>query len=304
MAAGIDVFFTGLMLICLDGQDKTCPVGKYEKNTALIVKANGPRRICGWYSSEENKLELRFKKGDFEGQKPKSTLDCKETKNEKGEYEVICSLPEMDICLVPDQHKTYPNPKLENLPRLDEIDRRLLAPMEKLLENDSYVSARIHFPTGEITTDDWWPTEGSPTRWYRSDGDTDKAFPRGLSDRLKVAYGKANKLTLTDCKGADIIVLTPQRDGADVVLQNISKYPPTPDYDDEGIYESLSYLLWYYRLGSWDTRSGKCPDYTKAKKDAIVLRCVSKEETGCVYDPRAKNDTRFWPPMLGPRPRQ
>jgi len=299
MATGIDVFFTGLMLICLDGQPN-CPVGGY-KNTAWAVKANGPRKVCGWYSTEETTLELKFVEDDFKGPWPDS---CRKVKNEKGQYEIICPLSSEQVCLLPNPKAANPPPpKLEGLPRLDEIDRRLLAPDKELLENYDYVSTRIQFPTGEISAGDKWPIEGNPTRWYRSDGDTDASFPRELSDRLKVAYVKATELTLTDCS-KDLIKLTPEKDNADVVIRNVSKYPPVPDYDDEGIYESLAYLLWYYRLGSWDTQTDHCPNYTRAKKDSVILRCVSKKETGCVYDPSAATDTRFWPPMVGSYPKK
>ena len=48
----IDVFFTGLMLICLDGQPN-CPKGPYAKdypNTAWVVQADGISEPCGWSS--------------------------------------------------------------------------------------------------------------------------------------------------------------------------------------------------------------------------------------------------------------
>ncbi len=110
MAAGIDVFFTGLMLICLYDQ-QNCPKGqdeRYYPNTAWVVKADGPRRVCGWHSREETLLRLKIKKDDFE-----SFISplCEEN----AEREVICTFSARDICLLPDlTTNLYKDPSVDN----------------------------------------------------------------------------------------------------------------------------------------------------------------------------------------------
>src|SRR5207253_3274862 len=151
---------------------------------------------------------------------------------------------------------------LGNLLRINEIDRRLFAPASGLLRNPEYASS-ITFPKGEFFAGALWPSDAKPTTWRRSDGSTDSVFPGKLSDRLGVLYASAKKLYLTDCenqaKPVDLIMLEPQKDKAEVILQNVAKYLPTPDYEvvAEGGYDVLTYLVWYYRLGEWDTYSGE-----------------------------------------------
>ena len=296
MAPGIDVLFTGLMVICLSGQSN-CPVKYEDMNTAWVVYANGPRRICGRYSEEETTLQVKFYKGEFEPSQGKFYCAKANSKNE-----VICSLFGHDLCLLPGvPAKTLSGSTIKSLPRIDEIDRRFLALDANLLKDPDYVPTRIYFPKGVTTAGPTWSIDGKPVRWYRSNGDTDQALPRELSDQLKVTYEGSTGITLTDCSNLSLIYFKALLPNVQITFENVSKYPPMPEYDDKGGYESLAYLLWYYRLGEWDTSSGKCPDYTNSKKDAVLLQCVSKKETGCVYNPYAQATTRFWPPILGPR---
>lgn len=299
---GVEVFFTGLMLICFDGE-ANCPVTKSGWNTAWVLKADGPRRTCGWYSSEETRLELRFRLGEVESYKGYPPYAYCTEDEENGVPWVTCVLSERDICFIPSglgvQDQNYFEASLVNLPRLDEIDKRFVQLDECLLRDSA--PSRLNFPKGKIAAEPLWPRDEDPTRWYRSNGDTDEAFPRYLSDRLKVVYD-TTYATVTSCSESPLkFVEVYPRDGARLTFRNFTKYPPTPDYDDEGAYESLAYFLWYYRLGKWDTRSGRCPDYIRANKDAVLLRCIAKKETGCVFDPSANADTRYWPPMLGPK---
>lgn len=311
MATGIDVFLTGLMLICIQDQPN-CPQGSYTdkypdryQNTAWAVKANeenGPeKKVCGWYRGERTRFEVKFKKDDFDEPVLGGNVTCLDGKNG---YK-LCGLGSYrDVCLIPDPPSDKKVSSLDNLPRLDEIDRRLVAPREALRD---YISNTIHFPTGTITSGPIWPTnqDGTPgkaTRWYRSDGIGDAALPRQLSDRLKVAYSKAASITVTNCVGITLIKLTPKLDNAAVLVQNVATYPPVPDYKTEdGIgYDHLTYLAWYYLLGEWDTENGDCPEYERTKKNPVLLGCVSKKGVSCSFNPSADTDSRFWPPMLGP----
>jgi len=133
----------------------------------------------------------------------------------------------------------------------------------------------------------------------------DEALPRALSDQLVVTYIKATRLTVTNCEDTTPLielVLGDKIEHGEVFFRNAAKYSPVPHYEveEEGGYDSLAYLLWYYRLWEWDTDTGKCPDYAKAKKGPVLLRCPSKKDPGCAYNGYPA-DTRFWPPILGPR---
>lgn len=288
MATGIDVFFTGLMLICLDGQSD-CPA-KSDWNTAWIVKAGGPSNTCGWHSREETRLEIQFSLNEVV---PSSVAGCTENKDRN---EMHCPLPAGDINIFLEKPLVQKlETSVQRLPRLAEIDRRFKAPDKNLLTNENYVPGRINFPRGKIGAGDYWPTEGKPTPWYRSD-DVDKNYPLKLSDRLKATYEKVMQLTLKNDKGDSLLVLKRKPDiNANVFFRNVSKCDPNPDY--AAGYDYLPYLLWYYRLGSW--KDGKCPDYTRDKKEAVLLRCVAEKDSGCAYDASAARDTTFWPPTLG-----
>jgi hypothetical protein len=305
MATGIDVFFAGLMLICFDKQP-SCPVDQYNGtiNTAWVVKADGPQRICGRNSPEKARLELKFDDNGFdEVDGGKGKYACKTKQGEKKDT-TICTFLSTNICLTPSVTNSA-NSKfnMDGLLRFDEVDRRLLRPDESRLKSSGYVSARINFPAGIISAGELWPyPKAHRTRWYRSDSSADETLPRALSDRLKISYSGAKTLALKDCTTGDPIVTFKPKNSNELTFQNITyDSAPTPEYDDDEGYDILTYLCWYYNLGEWDTPSTKCPLYDKAKNRAVMLRCVAKSETGCAYDASAKADSRFWPVMLGPK---
>ena len=290
----IDVFFAGMMLICLDGRS-SC-VGYYGPNTAWVVKADGESSPCERPSREETELKVRFSSSDFYLSTP--TSYCK-----AGE----CVLPAGDVCVVPN---VAPLPGASSigplrLPRIDKLDRRFIAIRMERLQNLSYVPTRIHFPPGDsISTVAGFPYDYEqmiaypPVQWYRSDGRADGLLPSELADRLKVTYEKANCLMLRRCSGESLFQLCLKEgiQNSKIVFQNFSKERPFPDRVDE--YDDLAYLLWYYQLGLWDTTPfGQCPVY----RNAILLRCVRDSPDGCAYSGRLNRDTTFWPPMLGPR---
>jgi hypothetical protein len=290
----IDVFFTGLMLICLDGQPN-CPVKGYQDypNTAWVVIADGQGKPCGWNSNEITRLELRFLSLDFQYTES-NTSYCKEQDNGF----VRCLLPDGDLCVTP------PAPALNQtielslrwVPRLDQVDRRFKGLRADRLSNPGYVPARINFAKGIIGSGPKWPLDVNPVRWYRSDGSVGGPLPRELSDRLKVTYA-GDTLEIAPCDTQNpLIVLKANSSNAAVEFRNRAENP-TPDYVAE--YDDLAYLLWYYRLASWDTTFGTCPNYSFVDRDAVLLRCVRDSQYGCSSYPPLASDTRYWPAMLG-----
>lgn len=300
MATGIDVFFTGLMLICLDGSD--CAREGHFPNTAWVVKADGPRKICGWEDQTSTTLELRFKETDF-----KLTVDVDSVCGDPENDVYSCPLTRETICVVP-----RPAPEeqrlehsLQWLPQLDEVDQRFKAVLPERLEDKYYVSTRIHFPTGVVGAGERWPPRGAeagfPRLWFRSDSSAGGALPRELSDRVQVTFERAEWLELSACDGKPWIVLRAvarkeERRAAPVFIRNFADVV----YRDEvSGYDNLAYLLWYYRLGSWLTSRGSCPEYSKDKRDAIVLRC-RREDAPCACYKNCDRDSSFWPPVLAP----
>jgi len=295
-ATGIDIFLTGLMLLCLDGQPN-CPAGE---NLAWVVRADGTSMPCGRISPEKTRLEVTYL--------PKEEFDIDEAQiiceRESVGDRFRCVLPEGEICVIPSSGVLASNQLLgevlHGLPRLDEIDRRFKTVQVDRLSNPFYVSGRIHYPRGVVDVGAKWP---GPTRWFRSDGGAGGGLPRELSDRLKVTYQMANQmekfLTVTDCGARKLIVFkrNPEAEKAEIILRNAAVVPPEAEHIDQ--YDDLAYLIWYYRLGSWDTPFGSCPDYTAARKDAILLRCVRDSALGCAQRP-LQSDTRFWPPTFRP----
>lgn len=314
MAPGIDVFFTGLMLICLDGQPN-CPIDNH-KNTAWVVKADGKSEPCGCTDKTETKLQIEYSSKDFY-QTPgtQTKLTCTSDKQaDSNEKTITCTIPDYIDCV-----ELYPAPaptiqtlesSLKWLPRINEVDRRFKALRRELLEDTYYVPTRIRFPAGAIGAGPQWPPEkdntgkpnGKPRRWFRSNGKSDGALPRELSDRLKATYKIAERLGVRSCDGETLIDLTVQpgvKGRAAAIFRNFGD--PLKPYN-EGRFYDLSYLIWYYRLGSWNTTYNSCPDYyLEAKKDAVLLRCVNERDTPCWYYDGGQADTKFWPPILGPR---
>lgn len=300
MAIGVEVFLSGLMLICLDGQTN-CPVGTYAPNTAWVVKADGKSEPCGWKSTTETILELSFKTGDFYPPLGKWVSDniCK-----VGNNETVCSpLSDGDLCIYtsPATQEQRQEASLRWLPRLDEVDRRFKALRPERIKDSGYVPARIHFPTGVVGAGPKWPDVATPNprRWFRSDMSASGALPRELSDRVRVVYDSARKIEVKSCGDASLLIsLMPKVNRAKLVFQN--RADKLDDYEGD-YFNDLTYLLWYYRLGAWDTRYGFCPEFSVDKKDAVLLRCY-QNDVGYPYCSAygTAASTRFWPPMLGP----
>ena len=302
MATGIDVFFTGLMLICLDGQPN-CPA-RTGWNTAWVVKADGPRRVCGVDSLVETELELRFNGADFTYH-ASGEVECKP--EVEGSSTIRCNnFTEGRICLETDslRENQFPDRGLEQLPRLDELDRRFKFVLRERLRGP-YVPSSIDFPKGLISAGAKWPSDIRPRLWYRSDRDAGGALPRELSDRLRVTYPEATTITLTTCgpeEPAPLLYLTRRVPNAQVTFRNRGN--PLP-FDSRGGFDNLTYLLWYYLLGSWATGSGNCPEYAPERPNtAIVLSCVRERDrerdANCACYDACDADTTFWPPVVKP----
>jgi len=293
----IDVFFTGLMLICLEGQP-SCPVN-YRPNTAWVVQADWNKSTpCGWqHSKEVTTLELRFLTDQFNFIQSRPA-NCH--KDDLDSTMTQCDLPTRkitDVCVDPIGSKAQQlDPSLQLVPRLDEVDGRFKALDMELLKNLDFVPTQIHFSKGKIGAGPKWMRNNMATLWYRSDGDAGGALPRELSDRLRVTYGDTRSLNINDCEGAPLITLTAKSGNAMVVFRNRADVI-VPDVVNG--YDNLAYLLWYYRLGLWATDSKRCPEYTDNNKDAVLLRCARVGDHPCSSFDFAR-DTVHWPPMLAP----
>src|SRR5436305_10365793 len=152
----IDVFFAGMMLICLNGQS-SC-VGSPGPNTAWVVKADGESSPCERPSREETELKVRFSSSDFIPLP--FTPNCRQDE---------CVLPPGDVCVEP--NATPPSGASSigplRLPRIDKLDRRFRALRMDRLQNLSYVPTRIHFPAGDsISTVAGFPYDYEKTIAY------------------------------------------------------------------------------------------------------------------------------------------
>lgn len=302
MSTTVDLFFAGLMLICLDGQSRC--TGEPGPNTAWVVKADGRSKPCGWNDRTITTLELQFDKDELSynehGEWPRKHCDG----DAEDPSKITCRpLEGKDIC-------AYPGPELQEwrlehslrwLARIDEVDRRFLALDARRLTHLEYVPTRIHFPTGVIGAGERWPPrstyEDDPRLWHRSDGRIRGALPRNLSDRLRVSY-QGNTLTLAYCGGGQVLIVlvrNPEAEQAQAILRNSADVLSA---DRRGRFENLSYLLWYYRLGRWRTVSGSCPQYEEDNRDAILLRCRGTRNERCSCIDECDRDSVFWPPEL------
>lgn len=297
MAYPVDIFFSGLMIICLAGQ-VDWPTGE-NVNTAWIVKAEGPQRVCGWLSEVKSDLILQFSTDDFKyDEHHKERRICRERTST-----VECRLPAGQICLVLDAARQSPNTiedSLKDIPRLPEIDERFDEIRSKRLLYRGWVPTRIHFPLGKIGAGDIWTVKGKPVLWRRSNGVHDEYLPRYLSDRLKASYAGVASIALKMCDAERyMLTLTPKRDNGRAVFQNRANR--LPYYSPEGL-ENLTYLLWNYRLGAWKPNRAECPQYTYERRDAVLLSCNPFDEcTPCAMSTDGPANTTFWPPMLGSR---
>src|SRR6476659_899061 len=141
MAAGIDVFFTGLMLICLDGQPN-CPVSGNYRNSAWVVKTDDRSAPCKFNDTTETTLHLQF---DERALTTTYVIDGWVTCTTK-DYNVDCKFNDLaklpKLCIDVDPPPAPADQKLKAslqwLLRIDEVDRRFKAVRTELLANPSY----------------------------------------------------------------------------------------------------------------------------------------------------------------------
>lgn len=288
MPTGIDVFFNGLMLICIAGQPN-CP--RVQENIAWVVKADGSSAPCGRTSPEITQLVFKFRENQFS---LKTFIEIK-CEPESGYSRCIFPAGIREICLKPSPITPTPENQirpgsLQALPRLDEVDSRFKAVLDSRLGDLAYVPTRIHFPYGVIDAGPKWPPGRTPILWYRSDGSAGGALPRELSDRLKVTYSQASTLKLNTCDDVPLAELVKVEGSDGIVLQNAAIERPLAK--SVGEFDDLGYLVWYYPLGSWDASFGTCPN------DARLLRCIREGRKDCAYQPFLASDTTFWPPKI------
>lgn len=297
----IHVFFAGLMLICLQGQ-ANCPQ-EDGKNTAWVVKADGVSKPCGWDRKEKTTLEVEYRTEAFTAEE--FIDNDRLCRREDGK--TICKLDEVkDLCLVPQRtNQQDVSRKVRQIPHIDVISKppgdgtsgSYFKEWNAVQLNDRrLVPNRISFDDGRIKRLFIWPKKGVRPNWSRSKGGR-SGLPRNLSDRLKAIY-HADTIDLDDCgKGDFKLKLRPEVRDAKITFRNradqVEFDQPIAGFDE------LTYLLWYYRLGSWNTHSGECPTYSHHTKDAVLLRCKREfPNEKCAYD--IQSTSVFWPVMMGP----
>ncbi|MFY9826632.1 MAG: hypothetical protein WAM82_35050 [Thermoanaerobaculia bacterium] len=289
---GIDLFLTGLMLICLDSQ-AGCQVGNYQ-NTAWIINAAKNDVRCGVTGQFTTTLAIEFAANEFvvvhDGLKTCTGGDLRN-----------CPIP--DTACGVDSKELYvnllPSPEgqsinTQGLPQIDDIDSRF----GKVNQGELDKLRRIRFQTGVISAAANWPpvsaNAGKPRKWFRSNFQAGGSLPSELSDRLKARYEGATLFSVM-CSDRPLLILQLAKDTGSVTIGNFAdallKENDVDNFDD------LTYLLWYYYLGTW---SGKeCPDYKRDGSGAVVLRCVQEEkDKRCSYYGGGASGTRFWPPTL------
>lgn len=322
MAVGVDVVFTGLMLICLEG-DVDCPLDE-AKNTAWVLKVEGERTSCGWYTRRDQHFEMRFRIDDF---LPLKTVPDRCTEDPDDTNFLLCDLPDDRICVVPFPDPLPVNQDLDQaltpLPKLEEIDRRFQRLRTERVNDPSYIVASVQFPTGEASAP-LWPNSDSPTLWYRSDMSTDRdllpevpndpwlvyraepitdgELPRVMSDRLQERYSNATEIAVRSCEGQQFqILLTPQVANAQVTIKNRSDIQDYAQFG-QGLFTEFTYLLLYYQLGRWETSDEECPGHAQDLTRAVLLSCkhadFGRQMCAC-YD-GCDAHTTFWPPILRP----
>jgi hypothetical protein len=289
---GIDLFFAGLMLICLEGQ-QYCPTDR-GPNTAWVVKVpNKPNLdICKYTTNYYSTLEVRFSPEEFSLSYDGSHIKCGTDTCEFGEgYE-----PKR-LCVNLDQNQqiSVDLASLQRLVQIGEIDRRFVKLRGARLDDATYVQTRIFFPTGRISAGPIWHASDRPA-WSRSNDDSTGSLPRMLSDRLQVEYVGAAQVTIRACDEAQpLITLTRKQNFgfAEVEIRNRAN-ALSPDIVDG--YDKLPYLLPYYRLGIWED-GAECPEYPGS---AVVLRCKRISGQRCAQYAKGDRDTTFWPVTRGP----
>lgn len=316
MAVGVDLVLTGLMLICLDG-DGDCPLDG-AKNVAWVLKLEGERVSCGWYTRRDQHFELRIKVNDF---LPLKAVPDRCAPDPDDTSTMVCDLPHERICVDP-----FPEPQpatqdlqqaLAPLLRLEEVDRRFHRLRSEKLSDPSYVVAGVEFPTGEASAP-LWPDPDNAVVWNRSDTTTGPGslpwlayrsglatgadLPRRLSDRLQERYSNATEIAVRSCAGEEFeILLTPQVDNAQVAIKNRSDIQDYAQFTT-GLYTDFVYLYFYYELGQWNTSDGECPGHAQDSARAVLLSCrvpdFGRGRCAC-YD-GCDAHTTFWPPVLRP----
>lgn len=303
--AAIDVVFTGLMLICFADQPDCLDEKLPAWHTAWVVKADGESMPCGWNSQIKTKPELRFDKREFNTPKYYNGFTCADDTDKKDFANCSLEYDCVNVYVDPKPGAAYQRfeQSLQYLPRIDEVDRRFKKVDSNILKETDYVPTRIHFETGVIGAGKNWPQTGKPRQWLRTDGSAGGALPRELSDLVNVTYFDAMTFSLKKCDGTPLIELTRMNDKATVTLRNLAYEKLQAEVSTSYVhYNDLAYLIWYYRLGSWDTPSNLCPVYEAGNKDAVMLRCVRERGKPCACSTvNCERDTIYWPPMLRSR---
>lgn len=306
MAYAVDVIFSGLMLICLNGKsdcyDKTTGLN----NSAYALHAQARETTtCGWNSPEQTAFYgpvIVFKAETCELVVVDDTFleTCTKSRNANGESLCSCNLTgPPNFCLSAKDNSTAPSYGLDGLVRIDELDSRFKNLRPGVLKESAVVSAGIHFSGGAFTTAVPWKVDGLPVLWDASKGGV-AGFPRPLTNEPKVSY-LAKAIELTDCGRTTLARLNPT-EATTITIQNFSIERPLPDHDSAAGYDYLPFLLWYYQLAEWKTANDACPTYTGVNRDAVVLRCVRGNFKSCAHEPKAAYSSVIWPTMLGPKP--
>jgi len=293
---GIDVFLTGMMLICFPDQEG-CPV-LGGNNTAWVVEAKPQTKVCGWDSEYmDTTLELRFRRDQLELKEDPYRL-CRDIDDE-----TECNLAaQRNIFIEP-----YPRPSpsdqeltssLRSLPRMSNIDLRFKEFSRTLL--DSYAPQRIQFRPGVIGAGRRWPPDLIRKRqWFRSNHDSG-LLPKELADSVKVSYEKASYLTIENDAGT-LLKLAPKPGGREYQVTIRNRGENLKPHED-GRYDDLAYLLWFYRLGTWTTMNGSCPPFKDMddNRDVVLPRCsrVSGNSSVRCSQYAIEGSTRYWPAML------
>ncbi|HXU45626.1 MAG TPA: hypothetical protein VN783_08875 [Thermoanaerobaculia bacterium] len=277
---GITVAFAGLMLICVTEDGKFCPTAEAGKNTAWVIKAYDDKgndtanTPCGWPGDKDNMTTTYVRYTDDYGNNINYPLN-------PGKYYLNV------------YNSSFSRNKIQesinNLPRLHDIDSKFIKIMTPL--NPEYLLTTINFPYTVIEADRVFPLEIDSTKpriwWFPSNGVVPPTHPRYLSDQFLARYKDAMTISVVDYKNNyPVVTVTTQKPDLLLTIINEAK---SLTAEKKGTYRDLPYLLWYNRLGLWDTRTGECPEYDV---DAYLLRCKGAD----CHQPGAKVTT-FWPVM-------
>lgn len=295
---GFDVAFSGLMIICLQGQQfcpKQTPSSAYP-NTAWVLKGtdgSSSKNICGYNLDEKTTLELQLEADHWDLRDPQSKCVASNGTTK-------CRIDFSPACIGTDRMESFSlGKRLKNLPNQPMVDDRFVGWRVDRLTDSSYVSNRIHFSGGKVRGAAYWKVDHSgsgPTLdidWLRT---RDDASVGKLSPALIVNYPNSSKVIVKNCSTGDVVLeLTNKTAGKAIVVANQTA---TPGVDiGAQAYDLLPFLLWYSRMASWDTADGECPSYSSG--DASILKCrhPANPQRRCSGYPPA--ESVYWPPYLG-----